>query len=35
LPELFTTAGTHFGFDEELIAPLMTAVGEQLQGLAP
>ncbi|MGO9601078.1 MAG: M3 family oligoendopeptidase [Isosphaeraceae bacterium] len=35
LPELFAAAGTRFGFDEELIAPLMTSIGEQLQRLAP
>ena len=35
LPELFAAAGIRFGFDEQLIAPLMTSIGEQLQHLAP
>jgi oligoendopeptidase F len=35
LPDLFAAAGTRFGFDEELIAPLMTAIGQELERLAP
>jgi oligoendopeptidase F len=35
LPELFEAAGIRFGFDEALIAPLMTTLGEQLERLAP
>ena len=35
LPELFEAAGTRFGFDEELIAPLMNAIGQELERLAP
>jgi oligoendopeptidase F len=35
LPELFAAAGTRFGFDEELIAPLMATIGEELGRLAP
>ena len=35
LPELFAAAGLRFGFDEELIAPLMTAIGHELERLAP
>ena len=35
LPELFEAAGTRFGFDEELIAPLMNTIGEELGRLAP
>ena len=35
LPDLFGGAGTRFGFDEELIAPLMTAIGQELERLAP
>jgi len=35
LPELFSAAGTRFGFDEELIAPLMTTIGQELERLAP
>ena len=34
-PELFAAAGTRFGFDEELIAPLVNAIGQQLERLAP
>ena len=35
LPDLFTAAGARFGFDEELIAPLMDTIGEELGRLAP
>lgn len=35
LPDLFAAAGTRFGFDAELIAPLMDTIGEQLSRLAP
>jgi oligoendopeptidase F len=35
LPELFAAAGARFGFDEEVIAPLMTTIAQELQGLAP
>lgn len=35
LPELFAAAGTRFGFDEDLISPLMTTIGEELGRLAP
>ena len=35
LPDLFAAAGTRFGFDAELIAPLMDTIGEQLGRLAP
>jgi oligoendopeptidase F len=35
LPELFAAAGTRFGFDEELIAPLMTTISQELELLAP
>lgn len=35
LPELFEAAGTRFGFDEALIAPLMATIGEELGRLAP
>jgi hypothetical protein len=32
---LFEAAGARFGFDEDLIAPLMSAVGDELARLAP
>jgi oligoendopeptidase F len=35
LPELFSAAGIRFGFDEPLIAPLMTAINHALERLAP
>ena len=35
LPQLFEAAGARFGFDEELIAPLMAAIGDELSHLAP
>jgi oligoendopeptidase F len=35
LPQLFEAAGTRFGFDEDLIAPLMAAIGDELSQLAP
>jgi oligoendopeptidase F len=35
LPELFGAAGARFGFDAELIAPLMTEIGRELERLAP
>jgi oligoendopeptidase F len=35
LPELFTVAGTRFGFDEDLITPLMATIGDELRRLAP
>jgi oligoendopeptidase F len=35
LPELFAAAGAQLGFDEELIAPLVTAIGQELDRLAP
>jgi oligoendopeptidase F len=35
LPELFAVAGTRFGFDEALIAPLTQQIGEELSRLAP
>lgn len=35
LPELFAAAGTRFGFDEALMAPLMNSIGEELGRLAP
>ena len=35
LPDLFAAAGTRFGFDKELIAPLMTTIGQELARLAP
>ncbi len=35
LPELFQAAGIRFGFDEPLIAPLMSAINQELGQLAP
>jgi oligoendopeptidase F len=35
LPDLFQAAGARFGFDAELIAPLMTSIGDELSRLAP
>jgi oligoendopeptidase F len=35
LPQLFEAAGARFGFDEELISPLMAAIGDELGRLAP
>jgi oligoendopeptidase F len=35
LPDLFSAAGTRFGFDANVIAPLMDTIGEQLGRLAP
>ena len=32
---LFEAAGARFGFDEPLIAPLMSAIGDELSRLAP
>jgi oligoendopeptidase F len=35
LPALFQAAGARFGFDAELIAPLMATIGDELGRLAP
>ena len=35
LPELFAAAGARFGFDVELIAPLMQSIESELERLAP
>ena len=35
LPELFAAAGTRSVSNAELIAPLMTAIGQELERLAP